>query len=107
MKLEVFDPPMCCSSGVCGPKVDKKLVEFGASLAWLREQGVETRRYNPTHDPVAFVANAKVVDILNGQGTDALPLIVVDGKVVRQGSYPDRDELAVLAGLASGKAVPA
>jgi hypothetical protein len=21
-KVQVFDPPMCCSTGVCGPEVD-------------------------------------------------------------------------------------
>jgi len=24
--IEIFDPAMCCSSGVCGPSVDPKLV---------------------------------------------------------------------------------
>lgn len=34
--LEVFYPPMCCSTGVCGPKVDTKLVQFSADLEWLK-----------------------------------------------------------------------
>lgn len=28
MKIEVFDPPMCCSSGVCGPAVDPVFPRF-------------------------------------------------------------------------------
>ncbi len=31
--VQVFDPPMCCSSGACGPKVlDRRLVQFSAAL---------------------------------------------------------------------------
>ena len=103
MKLEVFDQPMCCSSGVCGPKVDKKLVEFSAALAWLREQGVEVQRYNPTQQYAAFVSNAKVVQTINADGTGCLPLILVDGEIVSRGSYPSKGELAMLAGLGNGK----
>ena len=107
MKMEVFDQPMCCSSGVCGPKVDKKLVEFAAALAGLRAQGVEVQRYNPTQQYEAFVAHAKVVQIVNDQGTGCLPLILVDGELVCQGRYPGKDELAALAGLGNGKAATA
>lgn len=104
--IEVFDPPMCCSSGVCGPKVDKKLAEFSAAVAWLRSQGVEVKRYNPAHEYEAFTANPKVVQAVNEFGTGCLPLILVDGEVVSRGGYPSRDELAALAGLESGKAGP-
>jgi len=104
MKMEVFDPPMCCSSGVCGPKVDKKLVEFSAALAWLRTQGVEVQRYNPAQQYEAFVANAQVVQTINEQGTGCLPLILVDGEIVSRGAYPQRSELAGWAGVSPAKA---
>jgi hypothetical protein len=103
MKLEVFDPPMCCSSGVCGANVDKKLVEFSAALAWLRAQGVEVHRYNPTQQYETFVGNTKVVQAVNDHGTGCLPLILVDGEVVSRGGYPSKEELAVLAGVDGGK----
>ena len=102
-KVEVFDPPMCCSSGVCGPKVDKKLVQFGAALEWVRAQGVEVQRYNPTQQYDAFVGNTAVVQAINDQGSGCLPLILVDGVIVSHGSYPDKKELAVLAGVESVK----
>lgn len=104
MKMEIFDPPMCCSSGVCGPKVDKKLVEFSAALAWLRTQGVDVQRYNPAQQYEAFVANAKVVQTINEQGTGCLPLIVVDGEIVSRGAYPKKGELAAWAGVSPAKA---
>jgi len=107
MKMEVFDQPMCCSSGVCGPKVDKKLVEFSAALAWLREQGIEVQRYNPAQQYEAFVANAKVVQTINADGTGCLPLILAEGEIVSRGIYPGKAELAALAGLTPAKAASA
>lgn len=101
-KLEVFDPPMCCSSGVCGPKVDKKLVAFNAALEWLRARGVEVTRYNPAQQYEDFVSNAKVTQAVNSAGTGCLPLILVNGEIVSQGGYPSKDELVALAGLGEG-----
>src|SRR4030042_1817104 len=94
--VEVFDPPMCCSSGVCGPKVDKRLVQFSAALEWLRGQGVQVERYNPTQQYDAFVGNATVVNTINTQGMECLPLILIDGEIVSYGGYPSREELAVM-----------
>jgi len=73
MKLQVFDPPMCCSTGVCGPSVDPKLVRFTADLDWLRRQGVEVERYNLSQQPAAFVGNQVVRDALTKDGNDCLP----------------------------------
>lgn len=98
-KLEVFDPPMCCSSGVCGPNVDPVLAAFNGTLEWLRSHGVEVVRYNPTQQYEAFVRNPKVVDAINRRGIDVLPLILVDGEIVSMGGYPDREELAAMVGL--------
>ena len=99
VKLEVFDPPMCCSSGVCGPNVDTKLVQFGAALDWLRSQGVQVERYNPTQQYEAFAGNATVVKAVNDHGTSCLPLILLNGEIVSHNNYPSREELAAIVGL--------
>jgi AhpD family alkylhydroperoxidase len=98
-RLQVFDPPMCCSTGVCGPQVDPALVRFAADLDWLRGNGVEVERFNLGQDPAAFVANPVVAQALRGRD-DALPLLLLDGKIVAQGSYPAREVLSELAGVA-------
>ncbi len=98
--VQVFDPPMCCSSGACGPKVlDRRLVEFSAALEWLRAEGVQVERYNPSHQYDAFVGNVTVVNTINTQGTECLPLILVDGIIASYGAYPSQEELAVMAGV--------
>ncbi len=98
-RVEVFDPPMCCSTGVCGPKVDPALVRFAVDLHWLANQKIAVERYNLAQQPQAFAANPIVRSALKERGNDCLPLILLDGSIVSQGRYPSRDELARLSGV--------
>jgi hypothetical protein len=97
-KLQIFDPAMCCSTGVCGPAVDPALVRFAADLDWLKTAGVQVERFNLSQEPAAFVRNAVVAEAMRGRD-DALPLLLLDGKIVAQGTYPAREALAALAGV--------
>lgn len=99
VRLEVFDRPMCCSSGICGPKVDPKLVQFSAALDWLRSQGVQVRRFSPGQQFEAFAANPVVVAAINQGGLTCLPLILVDGVVVSRGEYLAKEKLAAMTGV--------
>jgi hypothetical protein len=94
--LQVFDPAMCCSTGVCGPDVDTKLVQFAADLDWLKSQGVIVQRHNLSQNPAAFVENKIVQVALTEKGEAALPALLVNGKLAIAGRYPDRAELAAL-----------
>jgi hypothetical protein len=98
--VQVYDPPMCCSTGVCGPSVDPVLPKFAADLDWLQSQGIVVERYNLSQEPAAFVASEVVKQALQARGNDCLPMILVDGRVVADGQYPQRSTLAALAGVA-------
>ena len=95
-KVEVFDPPMCCSTGVCGPSVDKTLARVSADLHWLAQEGIQVQRYNLSQEPQAFAANELVQRALEKDGNECLPLILVNGAVASKGGYPTREELARL-----------
>ncbi|CAA7622059.1 Arsenical resistance operon trans-acting repressor ArsD (modular protein) [Magnetospirillum sp. LM-5] len=97
-KLEIYDPAMCCSTGVCGPQVDPTLVTFAADLKWLAEQGVAVTRYNLGQEPQAFAANPEVVREME-IGMDRLPIIAIDGHIVSIGIYPTRAQLAAKLGI--------
>lgn len=99
MKIEVFDPAMCCSTGVCGPSVDPQLARFAGDLEWLAGEGVEVARYNLASEPQAFVDNEQAKAALAERGDDALPLILADGRAMSYGAYPSRDALATWAGV--------
>ena len=98
--IQVFDPAMCCSSGVCGTDVDQQLVSFSADVDWARQNGIAIERFNLAQQPMAFVENAIVKGLLERSGESALPVILVDGEVALAGRYPSRDDLARWAGVA-------
>lgn len=99
-KVEIFDPPMCCSTGVCGPSVDPRLARFAADLQWLTNEGIQVVRYNLSQLPQALAGNQLVKAALEAEGNDCLPLILVNGQIVSKGAYPAREELARLSGAA-------
>lgn len=98
-KLEVFDPAMCCSTGVCGVDLDPTLAQFAADLEWVKERGVEVQRHNLGQEPQAFAANPAVLQEMQA-GMERLPVLLIDGQVASTGLYPSRPQLAQKLGLA-------
>jgi len=99
--IQVFDPALCCSTGVCGVEVDQQLVNFSADVDWVKQNGAQIERFNLAQQPMAFAGNAIVKGFLERSGQEALPLVLVDGEVALAGRYPNRAELARWAGIAS------
>jgi len=91
--IQIFDPALCCSSGVCGVDVDQALVGFSADIDWAKHNGAQVERFNLAQQPLAFAENATAKAFLEQSGQDALPLIMVEGRTVLSGRYPTRDEL--------------
>lgn len=98
-QIQVFDPAMCCSSGVCGVEVDQNLVTFAADLDWAKQNGAQIQRFNLSQQPMAFAESAVVKGLLERNGQTALPVTLVDGALVLAGRYPSREDLARWAGL--------
>ena len=93
-KVEIFDPAMCCSTGVCGPGVDPELTRVASAVYSLEQKKFDITRYNLANDPGAFVDNEVVNKVLLEKGPDALPLILVNNEIVKVGAYPTNEELA-------------
>jgi len=94
--LQLYDPPMCCSTGVCGPDIDPVLPAVAAWLQDLQSRGVRVERYNLAQQPLAFVQNPRVKALLDSGGTEALPALFIDGELQLQARYPDAAERAAL-----------
>lgn len=107
VELTVYDPAMCCSTGVCGAETDQRLVDFAADLDWLKSLGVEVRRINLSQEPALFAENALVKAVLESSGTDGLPVIIADGALKSSGIYPDRSMLAQMVGVSDAQAAAA
>jgi sulfur carrier protein ThiS len=97
--IQVFDPALCCSTGVCGVDVDQTLISFSADVEWARQHGARIERFSLAQQPLAFAENATVKGFLERSGQEALPLVLVDGDVALAGRYPQRAELARWTGL--------
>jgi len=100
-KMIIFDPAMCCSTGVCGPTVNKELLRVSTVLNTLKNKGVLVERYNLTNNPQIFVDNKVINEILNTKGVESLPVTMVDGVVVNEGSYPTNEEFCSLLEIPS------
>jgi hypothetical protein len=99
MKIEIYDPAMCCSSGLCGPALDPVLVKMNDAILALKKQGVEIERFNLTQQPKAFMDNKKVVDLLHKNGKKIFPVVIVNGEVFKTGQYPSYEELCGALGI--------
>jgi Arsenical resistance operon protein ArsD len=95
-KMIIFDPAMCCSTGVCGPSVNPELLRVSTVINNLSNKGILVERYNLTSNPQIFVDNKTINEILMKQGVDVLPVTMVDGKIVKMGKYPTNDEFCNL-----------
>jgi hypothetical protein len=99
MKVTIYDKPLCCSTGVCGPKVDPALATFADDLRWLAAQGIEVVRHNPAQSPHAFITDALIRGAMKGEGEAVLPVVAVDGVEKSRQTYPSRAELAAWTNL--------
>lgn len=90
--LIIFDPAMCCSTGICGPGVDKELLRVATVLNKLKNNKIPFERYNLSQNPGAFVQYKIINDILNTEGPNVLPVTVLDRKVVKKGAYLTNEE---------------
>ena len=91
--VAIYDPAMCCSTGVCGPAVDPALLALTRDIRWLEKQGVTVQRYGLSQEPQAFVQEPKITGLMQAFGDKALPATLVNGEVLMFGRYPTRDEL--------------
>ncbi len=91
--MVIFEPAMCCDTGVCGPSVDQELLRLSTVLNNLRGNGVLVERYNLTNNPQIFVDNQTIHAILHQEGVEALPVTMVDGEVVKKKAYLSNEEI--------------
>ena len=96
--IQIYDRPMCCSTGICGPTVDPVLPRFAADLDSLKNAGHTVERYNLSQQPQAFIENKAIHELISTKGTEVLPVVVVDGHVVSRGIYPSREMLQMWSG---------
>ncbi len=91
--LQIFEPAMCCPTGVCGPSVDQDLLRITTLMNHLENAGVEVGRFNLTNDPMVFIENKMINKIITEEGVTALPVIVANGQILAKGTYPSTESI--------------
>lgn len=98
MKIAIYDPPMCCSSGLCGPTLDPVLVKMNDAVLALKKQGVEVARFNLSQLK-EVMSNKTVTELIRKNGRKILPVIFVNDEVFRTGEYPSYEDLCMALGI--------
>lgn len=88
VQVEIFDPPMCCPTGLCGPTLDQTLLDVSEMILALKAADVSVERYQMTSHPTVFMQNNDVMRLVRERQMEALPITVVQGRVIKVGTYP-------------------
>lgn len=97
--IEIFDPAMCCPTGLCGTSINKDLMRIAVILETLKRKGINVTRHNLRDEPQAFIDNQKVNEYLQSRGADALPITLVDGEIAVAGGYPTTAQMSEWTGI--------
>lgn len=97
--IEIFDPAMCCPTGLCGTNIDPNLMRIAVIVDTLKKKGVKITRHNLKDEPMIYVTNAKVNDLLQSKGVEALPITLVDGEIAVSGEYPSTRQMSEWSGV--------
>ena len=98
-KIEIFEPAMCCSTGVCGPSIDSELLRISTLINSLKQKGFIVSRFNLTSNTQEFVTNQIINDLLSKDGNSVLPITLVDGMVAKMREYPTNNEFSQWTGV--------
>ena len=93
--LEIFEPAMCCSTGLCGPSVDPELFRVSTIINTLEKKGINVHRFNLSQNPKEFVENKIIQELINKEGVEILPVSLLNGSIVKTKTYPSNQEFCL------------
>ena len=98
-KIEIFDPAMCCPTGLCGTNINPELIRIAVVIETLKKQGVVVTRHNLRDEPQMYVSNKTINEYLQLHGAEALPITLVDGEVAVTKGYPTTKQMSEWTGI--------
>ncbi|MDD4344041.1 MAG: arsenite efflux transporter metallochaperone ArsD [Eubacteriales bacterium] len=98
-KMYIYEPAMCCPTGLCGVGIDQELLNLSTLIANLEKKGIKVERYNLTNSPQEFVNNKEINDLIMEKGIEILPVTLVEGVIVKTGGYPNKEEITEFLGM--------
>jgi len=101
-KMEIYEPAMCCETGLCGVGIDPELLRISTVLNTLKKAGYDVGRFNLNSAPMAFVENTVINKFINEKGVDELPATLLENEIIMTGRYPTNEEFINLLELPEG-----
>lgn len=98
-KIEIFEPGMCCPTGLCGPSINTELMRISTVVNTLEKNNVKIKRYNLTSNTKEFIENKMINDLVKENGENILPVTIVGGKIQKKGAYPTNEEFIKWTGV--------
>lgn len=94
-ELIIFEGAMCCPTGVCGPNLDKELIDINEALKKLADEykGLKITRASMSFNVELFLQTPAIRDLVRANGPSVLPVTLIDGNVVMKRKYPKYEEL--------------
>ena len=92
-EVEIFDPPMCCPTGLCGPSLDQTLLDVSEMLLALKAANIAVERYQMASHSNIFIHNNEVMRLVRERQMEALPITLVHGEIIKVGAYPSLVEI--------------
>lgn len=94
-KLIIFEGMLCCSTGLCGPEPNQDLVQLSEDVKKLQVEFPDESiiRASLSFNANAFLDYPEVLKLVKENGTDVLPITVLDGKILAKQRYMTHDEI--------------
>ena len=99
VSIEIYEPAMCCSTGLCGPGIDPELLRLSTLTNSLEKKGIQIKRYNLSSEPHEFISNKLINEKISKEGNDILPITLVDGEIAKTQKYPSNDDFSNWLGV--------
>lgn len=97
-ELTIFEGPICCPTGICGPATDPVMIELNETLRKLGEnyRDLKITRASMSFDVALFMQTPLIRDLVRKNGVGILPVTLIDGHIVKQQEYPKYAEIVRL-----------
>jgi hypothetical protein len=99
MKIRIYEPGMCCPTGLCGPSINPEIMRITTVMNTLEKDNVDIKRFNLTSNPDEFVNNNIINNLLVNEGEEVFPVTLLNDEIVKKRNYPNNEELSNWTGI--------
>lgn len=93
-EMKIYDPALCCPTGLCGVNIDPELMRIAVVMETLKKKGIVVERFNLRDNPQVYVEHKVINDCLMNESVEVFPITTLDGEIVLKKSYPTNAQIA-------------